>query len=191
MSWRTANGEPTKSDISKKVRGTQGTGNNEWFTPAEYVELARRVLSGIDLDPASNALAQRTVQAGQFFTKEQNGLDQEWSGAIWLNPPYAQPFIERFADKMIAEIAAGRVKAAIVLTHNYTDTAWFHKLAGCADAICFTRGRIRFRAADGSLASPTQGQAFFYVGPDVAQFSAVFSAVGFVLNPRRANVQLR
>lgn len=35
---------PTKADIQKHVRGTFGTGENEWFTPAEYIELARQVM---------------------------------------------------------------------------------------------------------------------------------------------------
>jgi hypothetical protein len=52
---------PTKTDIKNHVRGTFGTGNMEWNTPAEYIELARNALGGIDLDPASNDLAQKTI----------------------------------------------------------------------------------------------------------------------------------
>jgi hypothetical protein len=36
-------------------------GNNEWYTPAEDVERARKVLGGIDLDPASSDLASAYV----------------------------------------------------------------------------------------------------------------------------------
>lgn len=163
----------------KNIRGTQGTSDNEWYTPAEYVDLARCVLGNIDLDPASNDQAQRTIRAKAFFSREDDGLCRDWNGHVWLNPPYAQPLIEQFADKILAELSAGHVKAAIMLTHNYTDTAWFQKLATVAAAICFTRGRIRFEAPDGSLASPTQGQAFFYFGKDVITFREAFRDVGF------------
>jgi phage N-6-adenine-methyltransferase len=162
------------------VRGTQGTGENEWYTPAEHIQSVRAVLGAIDLDPASSEQAQRTVQALRHFTLADDGLAQPWHGSVYLNPPYAQPHIENFADKMIAEVAAGRVTAAIMLTHNYTDTAWFQKLAKAANAICFPKGRIRFVAPDGSLASPTQGQAFFFFGNNPAHFVEVFSSLGVV-----------
>jgi len=51
---------PTKADIHRSLRATHWTGNNEWNTPPEYVELAREVLGTIDIDPATNALAQQT-----------------------------------------------------------------------------------------------------------------------------------
>jgi hypothetical protein len=50
------------------------TGEMEWFTPALYIEKARRVLGQIDLDPASCALAQEVVQARHFFTVNDDGL---------------------------------------------------------------------------------------------------------------------
>src|SRR5215204_2535296 len=145
-------------------RGASGTGENEWFTPAEHIELARAVLGEIDLDPASHAKAQKVVKAKQYLTKADNGLAGEWRGRVWLNPPYAQPAIAEFVSKMCAERLANRVSAAIMLTHNYTDTAWFHEAAGVADAICFTRGRVKFYEPGGAIAAPTQGQAFFYFG---------------------------
>jgi phage N-6-adenine-methyltransferase len=176
---------PTKEDIKRAVknphvRGTFGTGENEWYTPAEIIHDARAVLEVIDLDPASSDQAQRNVQARQYFTLKDDGLAQPWFGNVWLNPPYAQPFIQYFTDKMIAEVDARRVTSAIILTHNYTDTAWFQKLARKANAVCFPKGRIRFEAPDGTLAAPTQGQTFFYFGTVSARFVEVFSARGVV-----------
>jgi ParB family chromosome partitioning protein len=183
---------PTAVAISRqlwghdKVRGTQGTGENEWFTPAEYVELARVVLGAIDLDPASSDKAQEVVDAERYFTKADDGLTQEWRGCVWLNPPYAQPLIADFVSKMVAERVAGRVTAAIMLTHNYTDTSWFHEAAGVADAICFTRGRVKFYDPEGEFAAPTQGQAFFYFGANVTAFFEQFKNIGFVVEVRHA-----
>jgi hypothetical protein len=49
---------------NKAIRGIEGTGETEWYTPPAYcLEFVRAVLGTIDLDPASCALAQKTVQA--------------------------------------------------------------------------------------------------------------------------------
>jgi phage N-6-adenine-methyltransferase len=159
---------------------TQFTGENEWYTPEQYVESARLVLGEIDLDPASNPQAQQTVRAARYYTAETNGLKHEWHGRIWLNPPYAQPLVMHFVEKLVAEVRAGRISQAIMLTHNYTDTAWFHHAESEAGAICFTRGRIRFVRQDGFSASPTQGQAFFYFGENIEKFETEFRKHGFV-----------
>jgi phage N-6-adenine-methyltransferase len=159
----------------------QGTGENEWYTPAEYIEAAREVLGTIDLDPASSDIAQRTIKATRYFTVEDNGLSRTWGGRVWLNPPYAQPAIQQFAEKMRDEVEAGRVEAGIMLTHNYTDTRWFHIAASRASAICFTRGRIGFLSPDGKRAAPTQGQAFFYYGAAPDAFADAFCRFGLVL----------
>jgi phage N-6-adenine-methyltransferase len=166
----------------------EGTGENEWYTPAKYIELAREVLGAIDLDPATNAKAQAFIHAAQFFTKIDDGLKRKWHGRVWLNPPYTQPEIALFSTKMVEERRAGRVLAAIMLTHNYTDTAWFHELTSVADAICFTRGRVKFIDEDGNECAPTQGQAFFYFGSDISKFREKFVNVGFVVVPMSAEI---
>jgi phage N-6-adenine-methyltransferase len=168
--------------------------NGEWYTPAKYVELARAVLRNIDLDPASSPIAQETVGAATYFTAETNGLDREWHGKVWMNPPHSRKLIAPFVDKLIDEYTAGRTTEAIVLTHNSTDTRWFHKLAETADRICFKRGRVRFVSPEGKLASPTQGQAFTYFGDNPDRFTEVFREVGFVLGridmPANDNVRV-
>jgi len=156
------------------------SGEFEWHTPARYIEAARQVLGTIDLDPASSEVAQVTVRAKNFYTAKDDGLKQEWRGRVWLNPPYHRTQMPAFVSKLVAEFEAGNISAAIMLTHNYTDTSWFHKAAEASSAICFTRGRIRFTNTDGSAAAPSQGQAFFYFGPDPMKFAAVFRDIGFV-----------
>jgi len=164
-------------------RGMETSHCDEWFTPERYILLARDVLGEIDLDPASHPIAQKAVAAKRFFTIADDGLRQEWHGRVWLNPPYSHPAIGNFVEKLVSEVAGNRVSAAILLTNNYTDTSWFHKAATAAQAICFTRGRIKFASLDGrGLESPTQGQAFYYFGGSVKLFADAFSEVGIVLS---------
>lgn len=164
----------------------QGTGENEWYTPKAHIDLARSVMGGFDLDPASSPIANETVQAAEFYTAEDNGLLKPWKGKVWMNPPYAQPAIAQFSEKLASEWENGNVSEAIALTHNYTDTAWFHRLAATCKAICFTRGRIGFLSPEGKKAAPTQGQAFFYFGDDSSRFIDAFSEIGFVVEVARA-----
>jgi hypothetical protein len=170
------------------VRGTLGRRkNHEWYTPAEYISRARTVLGDIDIDPASAEIAQETVRARQYFDKEQNGLHYPWRGRVWLNPPYAPPLIGKFIGKLLTEWNAGRITACIALTHNYTDTAWFHDAAACADAVCFTHGRVNFYDPDGEVAKPTQGQAFFYFGSEIDVFKETFEPIGLIVRPETSS----
>jgi hypothetical protein len=171
----------------ENVRGAGGTGEFERYTPALYVEAARRVLGAIDLDPASCEAAQETVQATKFLTARSapNGLECDWHGRVWLNPPYSRELGPQFISKLIAEYAARRVTAAIMLTNNCTDTEWFSAAAEACNAICFTRGRIGFIDDAGNEVAPTQGKAFFYLGKNIQRFGDLFRDVGHVWVPFR------
>ena len=165
------------------IRGTEGTGEFERYTPAEYIEAVRTVLGEINLDPATSEQAQATVGASEFFTEEDDGLAREWHGRVFLNPPYHRELAPKFINKLVAEFAAGRVEAAIVLTNNCTDTEWFLAAANVCHSICFTNGRIKFTTPNNDEVLPTQGQAFFYFGENVGGFEEVFCSIGFCVRP--------
>ncbi len=78
----------TRSQMLKSdAQRMQSSESNEWWTPEPYIEAARSVLGGIDLDPASCAQANETVQAARYCGVADDGLKQEWKGRVWLNPP--------------------------------------------------------------------------------------------------------
>lgn len=168
-------------DVVKKAHVAHNSGNNEWYTPPEFIEAARAVLGGFDLDPASSEIANRTVQAARFFTAEDDGLAQEWPvGSIWMNPPYAQPLMGQFADRFAAEVRRG--SSGIVLVNNATETAWFQTIAAECSAICFPKSRIKFMDPEGNASgAPLQGQAIIYCGPSPDDFAERFERFGLVL----------
>ena len=159
-----------------------GTGENEWYTPAEYADLAREVMGSIDLDPASCDEANKVVRASAYYTKEDDGLTKAWKGNLWINPPYSRDLMPAFVEKLKQSFINGDVDSAILLSHNNTDTAWFHSLASVSSAICFPKKRIRFYRGE-EIAAPTNGQAFFYLGDNAGTFADVFGSVGFVVEP--------
>ena len=156
------------------------SGNNEWYTPNKYIERARRAMHSIDLDPASCNEANRVVQADRFFTVLNNGLDQDWSGNVWLNPPYRQPLIKQFCNKLIESYRNGDIKQAIVLVNNATETLWGQKLLACASAVCFPARRIKFWRPNEKTATPLQGQMIIYFGDNITRFSNAFVENGVI-----------
>jgi len=156
-----------------------GSGENEWYTPPEYVEMARTVMGSIDLDPASCDEANLTVKATRIFTEADDGLSQRWSGNVWLNPPYSRDLMPAFVGKLCDSHVSGDVPQAMLVSHNNTDTAWFQRLAKQSTAICFPAKRIKFYRAE-DVAAPVNGQAFFYLGARYKEFTDTFSCLGVV-----------
>ena len=148
----------------------------EWWTPSIYIETARKVMGGIDLDPASIAEANLTVKAKRFFDRAVNGLTKEWSGRIWLNPPYGrevQPFIEKLLD----EWRSGHVSQAVVLLNsNSIESMWFVPLRQFP--LCIPRGRIHFISPDIEPRSATHGSVFVYCGNRHLAFARHFCKIG-------------
>lgn len=152
----------------------RASGNEAWHTPDDLIELVRAVLGTIELDPASNPVAQERIRAERYHTIEDDGLAQYWYGKVYLNPPYTGGMVDKFADKLIAEYTDGHVPEAIWLSNNSTDTAWFARLSAAASAILFIRGRVKFWTSDAdgneSTGSPLQGQVLVYLGEDPSAF---------------------
>lgn len=162
--------------------------SNEWYTPAKYIEAARLVMGGIDLDPASCEMANRTVKAARYYTAQENGLAQEWYGKIWLNPPYGRTngtlggyrsWQGAFVKRLVNEYQQGNINQAIVLLlgnscfRDYFQPFWEHP-------VCFHDNDIVFEKADGSIGNFGFGTIFVYLGPNEAKFIEVFSQFGTI-----------
>jgi hypothetical protein len=172
-----------KEFVQQRAHVSYNGGGNEWYTPVMFVDAARRVMGSIDTDPASNARAQEWIQASKFFTKDDSGLEQEWAGNVWLNPPYAQPLITHFCDKAVDEFKLGRVQQAVVLVNNATETKWGQRLLSNCTAVCFPSGRIKYLDESASpKLTPLQGQMFVYFGNRQSEFALEFAPFGVTLS---------
>lgn len=58
----------------------------EWETPKDFFDKLNEEYH-FDLDVCA---AKDNAKCKRYFTKEQNGLFQEWKGVCWMNPPYGK-----------------------------------------------------------------------------------------------------
>lgn len=130
----------------------------EWYTPPQVFG---RLGLTFDLDPASpGASVVPWVPADKHYTRADNGLLQEWSGRVWLNPPYgpeAVPFLRRMIEH----------RHGIVLTFARTDTRIMQKLMRAADAVTFIEGQLAFIDTNGEPRTGAgAGSLLAAFGPD-------------------------
>ena len=119
-----------------------------WETPQWlFDKLNNTYKFGLDVcaDP-SNA------KCDNYYTPEQDGLAQQWSGVCWCNPPYGRE-IGKWLKKAYESSLNG---AALVccLVPARTDTAWWHDYCMQGE-ITFLRGRLKFGGHKNSAPFPS------------------------------------
>lgn len=155
----------------------------EWYTPVEFVEAARAVMGGIDIDPASCAKANETVRAETFFTKEDDGLWQRWEGRVFLNPPGG--LVRRFWSELLGQHHTGIVKQAVWIGYSLQQLQTLQAAdpgpVAYASAICYPRRRIAFINEQGQPSkAPTHANYIAYLGRNKDTFAIHFSQFGEV-----------
>jgi ParB family chromosome partitioning protein len=174
-------GVVSMSEALKIAHVSHNSGENEWYTPAAYIEATRAVMGGIDTDPASCAQANATVKADKYYDSKADGLTKKWHGRVFMNPPYAQPLIANFARAVAEKFSNKEITEAIVLVNNATETEWFNEMIEHASAVCFPNGRIRFVNKEGKPGgAPLQGQAVLYFGSKIQKFISEFKSFGWI-----------
>lgn len=117
--------------------GLTSSNTDEWATPQDLFDTLDATFH-FTLDPCATP---ENAKCAKFYTKDQDGLKQDWGGeVIWCNPPYG-----REIGKWIQKCAEHR-GVAVMLIPARTDTRWWHSyIDKNPDAhIYFIKGRLKF-----------------------------------------------
>jgi site-specific DNA-methyltransferase (adenine-specific) len=120
----------------------------EWATPDSLFE-ALDAEFGFTLDPCATT---QNAKCRRFFTAQEDGLRQDWSGhVVFMNPPYGRA-IGAWMRKAFE--SSHRGATIVCLVPARTDTAWWHEYAMRGE-IRFLRGRLRFQHAKHAAPFPS------------------------------------
>lgn len=148
--------------------------SDEWYTPPEMLAV---IGERYDLDPCSPGPS-HWVPAARIYTKGDDGLNREWTGFVFMNPPFGGrnghvPWLEKF-------LAHGH---GIAIVRAYTSAGWFHEHAVRADAMLFPKGKTKFVRHDGSIGgSPGHGIVLLAMG-ERAKTALRRSGLGLYVEP--------
>lgn len=154
---------------------------DDYHTPSTILKPVKAFIGIIDVDPASHPHANKKVGARVFYTRETNGLSQQWYGKVWLNPPFSQ--YSDFTKKMIYELDRGRIVELVALHALGCMSALYMQpvLARC-DAKLLIAGRHNHDGLGQDKQSCT-GHGLLYFGSRTTEFAKHFRNMGTVWTP--------
>ncbi|NJO60323.1 MAG: ASCH domain-containing protein [Richelia sp. RM2_1_2] len=168
-----------KSTLTPLPKKSKSKSSDCWYTPPPIVELVIKVLEEITLDPCADD--GRHIPAALHYTANDDGVAKEWSGKVYMNPPFSHPGV--WMKKLQAEMESGRVRSAIALLPAATDTNWLSPVLK-TQPVCFWKGRIKFLGEDYQLKNAArQSHVLVYWGENWQWFKEVFEPHGFVSVP--------
>ena len=120
----------------------------EWETPQAFFD-ALDAKYHFETDVCAT---DENAKCAHYFTKEQDGLLQQWHGVCWMNPPYGRE-ITAWIQKAYHSSRHGAT--VVCLLPSRTDTAWFHDYVKDKADITFIRGRLKFGTATNGAPFPS------------------------------------
>lgn len=150
--------------------------SDDWYTPKDIFD---GLGINFDLDPCSPGSG-HWVPASKIFTEAENGLEQDWNGCVFMNPPFGGrnghiPWLDKFLNH-----ANG-----VAIVRAYTSSAWFHDYAVKAETMLFPKGKTKFVRPDGSVGkSPGHGVVLLGMG-EKSNNALRNSELGFFVNNKK------
>lgn len=140
-----------------------GDTSNEHGTLPDLVRLLQEANGGpFTVDPCSGA--EPSPIADTRFDKQQNGLNQDWHGEVYVNPPYDS--MPEWVDKILVENARAATDYILLLCKAPCTSDWFHNAAEEAETLLVFDHRLTFAG-----------------NSDAAPFSSSILGFGDVPNP--------
>lgn len=124
-----------------------------WETPQDFFEKLDQEF-GFELDVCA---LPENAKCSRYFSPMDDGLEQDWTGVCWCNPPYGRE-IEKWVKK--AYISAIEGATVVMLLPARTDTRWFHDWIYGKTEIRFIRGRLKFGGAEHGAPFPSMVVVF-------------------------------
>ena len=131
--WETALGWFHKSGKSSGYALLGKDASDDKRTPPH---IFRRFGSECTLDVAAS---KENHLCKDYFTKQQDGLKEEWHGVVWMNPPYNKP--GPWCKKAVEYAESGG--KVVALLPAWTDAAFFHDYCALGK-VTFIRNRLSF-----------------------------------------------
>ena len=124
---------------------------DEWSTPRDFFDELNKEFN-FTLDPCATP---ENAKCEKYYTKEDDGLKQDWSGeTVFCNPPYGRA-IKDWVKKCYEESKKPNT-TVVMLIPARTDTSYFHDyIYHKAKEIRFIRGRLKFGNAKNSAPFPS------------------------------------
>ena len=108
----------------------------EWETPQDFFA-ALHAEFGFTLDVAAQP---NNAKCARYFTREDDGLTQSWTGICWCNPPYGKTMAQWMRK---AYESAQQGATVVCLVPARTEMEWWHTYAMRGE-IRYVKGRLKF-----------------------------------------------
>lgn len=130
---------------------------DQWETPADLFKKLNDEFH-FTLDPCAD---ESNHKCEKYFTKEQNGLIQDWSqDVVFCNPPYGRNIGEWVKKAFESVSSHTHTHTVVMLLPALTDTKWFHNYIYHKAEIRFIRGRLKFGGSKNSAPFPSMVVVF-------------------------------
>ena len=93
---------------------------DQWSTPQDFFAKVNSVFN-FTLDVCADA---NNTKCLNYFTEDDDGLNQDWEGVAWMNPPYGKE-IGKWVKKAYESARNGAT--VVCLLPARTDTIYWHE----------------------------------------------------------------
>lgn len=166
---------------------------DRWFTPMHIIKKIHNVLGNIDLDPASEPVAQERIRAKKYLTEA--GESSKWlesPGTVYCNPPGgkrgARSLTGLFWQQFMATRDSGLLTHGIFMCFSIEALQSTQRLPCMSIGefpLCIPKKRIAFDYPDMTTShSPSHSNAIVYIPGTINKaglFAQEFRELGVIL----------